>query len=1150
MKKNREWCFPYMESQNFSLIIKKIKLTLIFTMLVSLTFGNSYSQTKVTLHFEKATIQQVLETLEDQTGHVFLYKDEIFDPGKRYSVDFVEEPFEEVLKSVCATAGADYELRSERQIILTKKEKEAAVTRITQQQHTITGVVTDQNGQPLPGVTVIVKGTTTGTVTSSDGSFSLTIPQNAETLQFSFVGMQSQEIPIEGRGTFTVVMEEEAIDLEEVVAVGYGVKKKVNLTGAIAQVTEEVLKDRPITNIGQGLQGVVPNLQVTFPDGDPKSSPSFNIRGTTTISGEAGNPLILVDGIQMNMNMLNPNDIESISVLKDAASAAIYGARGAFGVILVTTKKGLKNREPRISYSGSLQLNTHTYLPDVFNGLDYMKAANEAQFNRNKTYRYSEEQLRWTEEYLKDPINNPVYHEMANGKIFWHRGENSYKEMIQDWAPTHKHSFNVTGGAKRFNYFASVGYMNQEGLFKDVTDVFKRYNMMLNLEMNVTDWLNIGFKSNYNRTWHDEPHRFTGKGTSWWEQMTRGEPQILYPVVTPDYSPVGAGVPTEHFYNFLNSGSRNVTHVETAIYSINAEAKIYRGLSLKGDFNYRTFNSKNKDFIKTFGFIRDTWQLQYNHTSPSYAYKESAHEDYFSTNIYGDYLLSVDNSHNFHVLLGYNQEWNLYENFSAQRENLISGDVPVIKLGVGNDYTNDSESDWAIRGIFLRFNYDYKGKYLFEMNGRYDGTSKFPKKSRFAFFPSISVGWRIMEEPFMENLRTTIDNFKIRASYGSLGNQNVSGNYPYISNFGVNQNVAYIIDGQRPIGLIPPGIVSADLTWESTTTLNFGFDATIFGNLDFSLDWYKRGTTNMLTAGDKLPSVLGTSVPRRNNADLETKGWELSTVWRDKLDNGLQYDLGVVLSDYQAVITKFDANPNKIYTSYYVGQKIGEIWGYETVGLFQSTEEVSNSPNQNQLGNAGKWGPGDVRYANLNDDDVINWGDRTVDNPGDTKIIGNSTPRYQYGITGNIKYKRIDFNVFFQGIGKRDFMPVGNYFWGHNAVAVATANYDIWNNSWREDNRDAYFPIYKGGSSYNRLTQTRFLQSGAYVRLKNITVGYTLPSLLLSKMKISNLRMYLAGYNLWEYTPLRGNFDPEQVENLGQHYPMQRSYLFGIEVTF
>jgi TonB-linked SusC/RagA family outer membrane protein len=492
----------------------------------------------------------------------------------------------------------------------------------------------------------------------------------------------------------------------------------------------------------------------------------------------------------------------------------------------------------------------------------------------------------------------------------------------------------------------------------------------------------------------------------------------------------------------------------------------------------------------------------------------------------------------------------LYENFSAKRENLISGDVPVIKLGVGNDYTNDSESDWAIRGIFTRFNYDYKGKYLLEMNGRYDGTSKFPKESRFAFFPSISVGWRIMEESFMENIRTVIDDFKLRASYGSLGNQNVSGNYPYISNFGVNQNVAYIIDGQLPIGLTPPGIVSADLTWETTTTLNFGFDATIIGKLDFSFDWYKRETTNMLTAGDKLPSVLGTGVPRRNNADLETKGWELSTVWRDKLDNGLQYDIGVVLSDYQAVITKFDANPNKIYTSYYVDQKIGEIWGYETVGLFQSTEEVTNSPNQNQLGNAGKWGPGDVRYANLNDDDVINWGDRTVDNPGDTKIIGNSTPRYQYGITGNIKYKSIDFNVFFQGIGKRDFMPVGNYFWGHNANAVATANYDIWKNSWREDNQDAYFPIYKGGSSYNRLTQTRFLQSGAYVRLKNITIGYTLPPLLSTKMKMSNLRIYLAGYNLWEYASLRGNFDPEQVENLGQHYPMQRSYLFGIEVTF
>jgi TonB-linked SusC/RagA family outer membrane protein len=436
-----------------------------------------------------------------------------------------------------------------------------------------------------------------------------------------------------------------------------------------------------------------------------------------------------------------------------------------------------------------------------------------------------------------------------------------------------------------------------------------------------------------------------------------------------------------------------------------------------------------------------------------------------------------------------------------------------------------------------------------EMNGRYDGTSKFPKDSRFAFFPSLSLGWRISQESFMESAQRVLDDLKLRVSYGSLGNQNVSGNYPYISNFGITQQVSYIINGELPIGVTAPGLVAADLTWETSTTLNFGFDANIIKKLNFSFDWYTRKTTDMLTAGDKLPAVLGTSVPRRNNAELETTGWELSAGWRDKLQNGLQYDIGLVLSDYVATVTKFDNNPNRIYTSYYEGQKIGEIWGYETVGIFQTDEEVTSAPSQNQLGNNGKWGPGDVRYENLNDDNVINWGDRTVDNPGDTKIIGNTTPRYQYGITGNLQYKGFDFNIFFQGIGKRDFMPTGNYFWGHNSNAVATGNYDIWNNSWRENNTDAYFPIYKINSAYNRQTQTRYLQSGSFVRLKNVTLGYSLPKTLTSKVKLSNVRFYFSGYNLWEYAKLRGNFDPEQVGNVGEHYPMQRSILFGIEVT-
>jgi len=382
-----------------------------------------------------------------------------------------------------------------------------------------------------------------------------------------------------------------------------------------------------------------------------------------------------------------------------------------------------------------------------------------------------------------------------------------------------------------------------------------------------------------------------------------------------------------------------------------------------------------------------------------------------------------------------------------------------------------------------------------------------------------------------------------------LGNQNVSGNYPYISQFGINQQVPYIINGALPLGLTPPGLVAADLIWETSTTLNLGVDANVIRKLNFSFDWYRRTTSDMLTDGDKLPAVLGTSVPRRNNAELETTGWEFTLKWRDNIKNSLKYDIGLVLSDYSSMVTKYYNNPNKIYTSYYLGQRIGEIWGYETIGIFQTPEEVTSAPGQNQLGNNGKWGPGDVRYANLNNDNVINWGDRTVDNPGDTKIIGNSTPRYQFGITGNANYKNFDVSLFFQGIGKRDFMPTGAYYWGHLQNQNAVGTYEIWNNAWSEDNREAYYPIYKNLSSYNILPQTRFLQSGRYIRLKNITLAYSLPKTFISKVKIANLKFYASGYNVWEYAVLRGKYDPEQIDNVGQHYPMQRSVLFGIEVT-
>lgn len=1014
----------------------------------------------------------------------------------------------------------------------------------------ITGVVTDTNNEPIIGANVVEKGTVNGTVSDIDGKYALDIQEGA-ILQVSYVGYITTEVIVGKQTDLPIQLIEDSRSLDEVVVVGYGVQKKTNLTGAVTQVSSKVLENRPITNIAQGLQGVVPNLNVVFSDGNPNTEAILNIRGVATIrENDNSEPLVLVDGVQMNLNMLNPEDIASISVLKDAASSAIYGARGSFGVILVTTKSGRTEKKPVIEYSGSLQLNTQTYLPDLLNAVDYMTASNESSFNQSGKNKYTDNQVQWVKDYNADPVNNPVYHILENGNIFWNGGNDNYRQMLQEWAPTHKHTLSVNGGSKQVSVYTSAGYMGQEGMFKDYTDKFKRYNFLSNVNANITEEFRIGFRTTYSQTVYDEPHRYPNKGATWWEQMTRGEPQILFPIYTPADSPVGEGIPTEHFYNFLSSGARKVSKNETAVFLINGEWDILKGLKLKGDFSYRTTNYRSKDVQKEFGYVRDSWTQQISATFPSSIETNQQHTDYFAGNLFADYSATIKNDHHIGALVGFNQEWETYRNERIRKEELISMEVPSINLGVGNTVTTDADYSWAIRGVFSRLQYNYQGKYLLEMNGRYDGTSKFPHDSRFGFFPSFSAGWRISQENFMHSTNNWLSDLKFRVSYGSLGNQNVKEYYPYISTFGITQQTPYIINGNLPISVNAPNLVASDLSWETTKTLNFGLDILLLRKLSANFDWYERNTENMLTLGEKLPSVIGTNVPQRNNADMKTNGWELSVKWNDVLANGLRYDAGFILSDYKSVITKYDNNPSKLYDSYYVGKVLGEIWGYETVGIFQTPDEVASAANQSKLGNGDNWGPGDTHYADRNRDNVIDWGDATVDNPGDTKIIGNSTPRFQFGITGNVEWKGFDLNLFVQGVGKRDFVSTGSYFWGHIANGAAVGTYEVYNNAWRPENPGALYPIWEAGSSgFNARPQTRFLQSGAYARLKNLTLGYTLPQLVSSKISLNRIRVYFSGQNLGEIANIRGNFDPEIIGNVGEYYPLQRSIMFGLQIT-
>lgn len=540
----------------------------------------------------------------------------------------------------------------------------------------------------------------------------------------------------------------------------------------------------------------------------------------------------------------------------------------------------------------------------------------------------------------------------------------------------------------------------------------------------------------------------------------------------------------------------------------------------------------------------------YPWTNPS-SVTVTNNDDYYNAfNAFAEYTFSLKEKHNFKVMVGYNQENKHKKYHYAGRKNLIDSSNPSLNLAYGDMAMNGSETHWSVNGFFARINYDYKGKYLLELNGRYDGSSKFPHGDRYAFFPSASVAWRVSEEKFWEPIRGWFDNFKLRASYGSLGNQALDesryGNFPYLATYGINTKYGALLNGTRPVAVSVPGLVSASFTWETVNQIDFGFDASFFGGrLNTSFDWYRRNTKDMLTAGQALPAVLGTSVPQENAADMKTVGWEVSLEWNDRLSNGFGYHIKGVLSDYQASITKF-SNPTKLLGTHYVGEKLNEIWGYVSNGLFQSDEDAK-AADQSYL-SGGSWGAGDVKYEDLNNDGKIDIGKNTLDDSGDRKIIGNSTPRYSYGITAGFDYKGFDFEMFWQGIGKRDYWLGGSQFWGFTDewCTPLTSSLDYWT----EDNRDAYFPRlhHYGVNGGNHQVSTRYLQNAAYLRLKNVVLGYTIPRSITEKVKISRLRVFVQGENLLTFTPLIDSYDPETLNNMT--YPINKKISVGLNLTF
>lgn len=1031
-----------------------------------------------------------------------------------------------------------------------------ASTTVSQNGKTITGLIVDKDGAII-GANVLVKGTTNGCITDLEGNFTLNKVNPNATLVVSYIGYISQEIKVGDQKSFKIVLKENSKTLDEVVVVGYGSQKKVNLTGSVSQVDSKVLESRPVSSSSGALQGIIPNLQITPKSGEPGGGASINVRGTTSING--GGPLILVDGVEMDIDLVNPNDIANVTVLKDAAAAAIYGVRAAYGVVLVTTKSAGNGGKTTVSYSGDIAYSKPTTLPEmVKTSWEHAEFVNRAMTNAGLALSYLPEDIAKMKAYSVDPQNNPEY-EVTNGSLRYYGYSNWIDKMLKKVTPAIHQNINISGGNEKTKFYSSVGYVNQSGMYKVGEDKFQRLNTRLTIENQTTSWLKLGAKMLYNYTSKDKPHTY--KDDTWRAMVYSSPTRMSTPWLGDSRYPdldiyAGKYFNDQNPISLLEQGGRDKYSTHDIWVSSSADLTFMKGWKARVDFTYNLNYDRNSAHRKGVNMIsKDFLESEGDTNNNDYSW-EYNNKDYYSFNAYTEYEHTFKQKHYLKAMLGFNQELTKVQGSKATRQNQLTQELPSLSLGIGQQTVSEMGYEWALRGGFFRLNYIYDNRYLLEVNGRYDGTSRFPSNNRFVFLPSFSGAWRISEEPFMRATHSWLDNLKLRASYGILGNQLLSSNtwsgntkyYPYIPFMpsGIASN--WLFNSTDKSSYInPAGLVSNNLTWEKAATLNGGIDATFFNQkLDVSFDAYQRTTSDMLVKV-VYPEVLGTTAPPANKAELRTRGWELSVKWNDRINKDMTYSLGFMLSDSRAEITKYE-NKTGTLSDYYEGQKIGEIWGYQTEGFFQKTDDVKAHADQTKLG--ANWAPGDIMYKDLDGSKKIDPGANTISDHGDLKVIGNTTPRYQYGITANVTYKNFYVNMFMQGIGKRDFWPSAEPFW---PAATEYYNTQKWfvTDSWSETNTDAYFPRPIAKNSKNRATQTKYLQDGSYLRMKNISLGYNLPKEWLKHIYLSRATVYVSGENLFEFSNIKGAYDPESAGDKGNMiYPFQRTYSLGVNLTF
>ncbi|CAM4203231.1 SusC/RagA family TonB-linked outer membrane protein [Zobellia nedashkovskayae] len=1173
----------------------KLSLLFLFTALLQLQANVGYAQkTKISLDLDNVSVLNVIAEIESKSKFKFFYSKEDLEAIGSISIKANEENIDKILQRIFSKGTIKYKVL-EKQIILTPLKGEEKngdegnhVGGPIQQQFKVSGQVYDSNGLPLSGASVLEKGTINGVTVNFDGEFVIEVGSADAVLEISYIGFTTKEVPVDGKDEVVVTLKENTSELEEVIVVGYGTQKKVNLTAAVSQVDAEVFKDRPTANAVQSLQGMVPGLFITnsTAGGEPGADSNINIRGylTSGATGAIGDsgPLVLVDGVRMEINDINPQDIESVSVLKDAAAAAIYGSNAASGAILVTTKSGkASNGKARISYSSNVAFSSPTSYPDAASPIDFAYTINDARINNGQGVYYDETDLANIRANMANPGSAPSIESNATGNA-WNYGTIGIEGTgATDWdeiilkksAVRTKHDLSISGGTEKVNYYISAGAYDEEGLLKVGDESFQRYNIDAKFSAQANEWLTVELYTKYLKSFTDFPSE-TGQGTD-----LRNKTRVLDLITKikptlPQFDPIYGEELLQHTYYPFWEFQRLKTRTDQIILAPKFIIRPTENLTLNVDLNYRRNNGFREETILAHqqvvpnGLVDRISQQQTSY-SPTVSRTE-----YFSPNIYANYDKTVNN-HNFNVTAGFQSEITDVYSLQATTDYLITNDIVSLSAALDDDQIINDEiiQDFTTVGYFGRLRYNYKEKYLAEFTYRRDGSSRFAPGNQWVGLPSFSVGYNIAKENFWPIDK--INTFKLRGSYGSLGNQNVE-LYRYLSTIPINTpGTSFLFNGQQGIFSSTPDLASQGLTWETVTTTDIGLDFGAFDNkLNMAFSWYRIDTEDMTGPGLDLPSQLGVTPPFRNVGTSRVQGFDLEVTWRQQLGD-FGYSIRGVLNDYKQTIVDYP-NEGSILNSFFEGQDLGAIYGYETDGLFQSNEEADayTAGVDQSFINGNAYEAGDLRYVDQNGDGLIDNGNNADGDSGDLKVIGNSTPRFQYGFTVGMNYKNFDFNAFLQGVGKRDVNLVTGNSQGFRGPSNGPFHAFVWEGHldyWRPEdttnplgaNTDAYFPkpYLNGGGrtnkNYNQNT-THFIQSGAYARLKSLQIGYTLPSDLTNKFNISNIRLYVTGENLFTISDLIF-FDPETVRDFAGNsdlvgsassYPLSKIVSFGANISF